>query len=183
MRRMTGNPRGIWARVWRLPSRALRAVALAALALLIVFEEWGWEPLQRALARLARWPPLHRVEGGVAALPPAGALAVFVLPTLLLLPAKLAALWLIARGHALLGLGAVAAAKVVGTALVARLFTLTRPALLQLGWFARAYRRWMRWKGALLARLRASALWRFARRLRRALRARWARWRATHFGA
>ncbi|MES2717162.1 MAG: hypothetical protein V4795_15430 [Pseudomonadota bacterium] len=32
----------------------LRRAAGALLALLILFEEWGWEPLQRALARLGR---------------------------------------------------------------------------------------------------------------------------------
>ena len=161
----------------------LRAVALGLLALLIVFEEWGWEPLQRALAWFAQWTRLRKLEERVAALPPTAALLVFLLPTVLLLPAKLAAVWLLARGHALLGVFTIVAAKLLGTALVARLFALTRPALLRLEWFARAYARWVQWKDLLLERLRASAAWRFGRRLKRALRRRWARWRATFFGA
>ena len=34
--------------------RVLRAVFTGLLALLILFEEWGWDPLQRALALLGR---------------------------------------------------------------------------------------------------------------------------------
>ena len=39
--------------------RLLRAVFTGLLALLILFEEWGWDPLQRALARLGRLPLLR----------------------------------------------------------------------------------------------------------------------------
>jgi hypothetical protein len=49
---------------------------------------------------------------------------------------------------------------------VARLFTLTQPALMRLAWFARLHGRWVPWKEALLARVRASAPWRLARALR-----------------
>lgn len=176
------NP-SLVARALRALARALRAIALVLLALLILFEEWGWEPLQRALVRLTRWLPLRALEARISALPPAAALPVFLLPTLLLLPAKLAAVWLFARGHAVLGLISVALAKVLGTAMVARLFALTKPALLRLDWFARAYARWVNWKGALLGRLRESAPWRLGRRMKRALRERWARWRARLFDA
>ena len=99
-------------------------------ALVILFEEWGWEPLQRLLARLGRLPLLRQIEGLITRLPPKAALAVFLLPTLLLLPIKLLALWFIGNGHRLLGLLVIVAAKLVGTAVVARLFTLTRPALM-----------------------------------------------------
>jgi hypothetical protein len=104
---------------------------------------------------------------------------VLVLPSLLLLPTKLVALWLIAGGHPLLGAVALVLAKLVGTALVARLFTLTRPALLRMAWFAHLYRRWVPWKDALLAQVRASQVWRVARVLNQAARRRWARWRAS----
>lgn len=179
---MTPPPKtSLAARALQAALRLLRAFALGLLALLIVFEEWGWEPLQRAFGRLTRWLPLRALEARISALPPAAALPVFLLPTLLLLPAKLGAVWLLARGHTLLGVAAVALAKLVGTALVARLFALTRPALLRLAWFARAYTRWVHWKDALLGRLRASALWQQGRRVKAALRAQWASWRARLF--
>ena len=158
--------------------RWLRRVFEALLALLILFEEWGWEPLQRALAWVARLPPLAWVERRIAALPPYAALAVFILPTAMLLPVKLAALWLIGIGKAGLGLAVIVIAKLVGTALLARLFKLTQPALMQLGWFANAYTRWSVWKEAVLARVRASWAWRVGRVVKRRVAQRIARWRA-----
>lgn len=163
-------------------ARALRAVATGVLALAILFEEWGWEPLQRALGRLARLPLLRQLEALIARLPPYAALAVFFVPTLALLPVKLAALWLLAHGHKLAGLGLIVAAKLGGTAVVARLFMLTRPALLRLAWFARLYARWTAWKDALLAHVRASWAWRWGRAFKRAAHRRWARWRALMLG-
>ena len=147
--------------------RWLRRGLEALLALLILFEEWGWEPLQRALAWVARLPPLAWLERRIAALPPSAALAVFILPTLLLLPVKLAALWLIGSGRAGMGLAVIVVAKLVGTALLARLFQLTQPALMRLGWFESLYRRWSAWKEALLARVRASWAWRVGRVVKR----------------
>ena len=136
------------------------------LALILVFEEWGWEPLQRLLAALGRWPGFRRIEAWVQSLPPYGALALFALPTLSLLPLKLAALWLLAHGHGLAGVLLILGAKLAGTAIVARLFTLTRPTLMLLPWFARYYARWAVLKDSLLAWVRASGLWRAARELK-----------------
>ena len=98
----------------------------------------------------------------------------FLLPALLLLPVKLAALALIVRGKPLLGALVIVVAKLLGTAVVARLFTLTQPALLQMPWFARLYLRWVGWKAALLLSVRMSWAWRKASALKRRLRQRWA---------
>jgi hypothetical protein len=155
----------------------LRRVLEALVALVILFEEWGWEPAKRAMAWIARWPPFAWIERRIARLPPYAALAVFLLPTLLLLPVKLGALWLVGRGHAMLGLAVIVAAKVVGTALLAHLFHLTQPALMRLEWFARLYKRWSVWKAALLVRVRASWAWRAGRAVKRRLARRFARWR------
>lgn len=143
------------------------------LALLILFEEWGWHPLQRALARLVAALGLQALEPRIRALPPYAALALFALPALLLLPVKIAALWLIGRGHVLWGTLVIVAAKLAGTAVVARLFTLTRDALMTLGWFARLYARWSDFKERLLAEVRRSRPWRQARVLRRRARHLW----------
>ncbi len=159
--------------VWARLRRGLLAPFKVLLALLILFEEWGWEPLQRVLARIGRWPGLRWVEGWVRGLPPYAALALLAVPALALLPVKLAALWAIRQGHALLGLAVILVAKLLGTALVARLFTLTQPALMRLGWFARAHARWSGWKARLLVWVRASAPWRWARGVKAALRAAW----------
>ena len=163
-----------------LPRRLLRlltGVGSGLLALLILFEEWGWVRLQRVLAHIGRWPGLRWIEGWLRSLPPWGAVAVFALPTALLLPVKLLALWAIGRGHVVLGMLVIVVAKIVGTAVVARLFTLTQPVLMQLRWFAWTYAQWVRLKQAVLARARASWAWRVARVIKRQLSQRWRRWR------
>ncbi len=100
----------------RLLTTLFNVTAGPLLALVLIFEEWGWEPLQRLAARLARLPLWARLEALIVRLPPYAALAVFFVPMLLLLPIKLLALYWISRGHAVLGLLVVLAAKLLGTA-------------------------------------------------------------------
>jgi uncharacterized membrane protein len=144
----------------RVLSALFHATLAPLLALLLIFEEWGWEPLSRWLGLLARLPLWARLEARIARLPPYAALAVFAVPALLLLPVKLLALYAMGRGHALLGVTVVLIAKMLGTAAVARLFSLTQPALMQLPWFARLYGRWVPWKDALIARFKSTPAWR-----------------------
>jgi hypothetical protein len=153
--------------------QALGRLASWPLALLILFEEWGWEPLQRGLRWLGHYLGLPWLEQRIRHLPSYAALALFLLPSLMLLPVKLLALWLIGNQHVLLGTTVIVAAKVVGTAIVARLFTLTQPALMQLAWFAALYAGWTTWKEALLAHVRASWPWRWGRAMKRHWVRRW----------
>ena len=153
----------------------LTGLGSGLLAVIILFEEWGWEPLQRLLARIGRWPGLRWIEGFVRGLPPWAAVIMFMVPAALLLPIKLLALWAIGRGHLVLGMLVIVAAKVVGTAIVARLFTLTQPALMQLPWFAWAHSHWIRLKQSVLERARASWAWRVACVIKRQWRLRWRR--------
>lgn len=148
------------------------------LALLILFEEWGWEPLAALMARIARWRGLAWVERAIRRLPPYAALVIFALPWLLLLPVKLGALALIGQGRPMLGAAVIVAAKLLGTAVLARLFALTKPALMRLGWFASAYARWSGWKATLFAWVRASWAWRWGQRMKRGVRKQLAAWRA-----
>ena len=64
---------------------------------------------------------------------------------------------------------------IAGTALIARLFQLTQPALMKLGWFARFYSAWSLWKEALLVRIRASWAWRVGRVIKKRVAQRWRR--------
>ena len=160
----------------QLPRRLLTALV----ALVLLFEEWGWDRLATLLSRLGRLPGLGWLERQIAALPPRAAVAVFALPALALFPVKLLALFLLGQGHALLGVVVLVAAKILGTAVLARLFTLTQPALMQLAWFARWYPRWKNWKDGVMAQLRASALWRSVTELRTTAARRWANVRARY---
>lgn len=155
----------------------LRWLVRVVLALLILFEEWGWEPLRRAFALLAKLPVIRQVEALLKRLPPRWALVVLVLPSLLILPVKLLAVWLVAEGRVTLGVAVIIAAKLFGTALLAWLFQLIQPALMQLAWFARLHARWTAWKAELLAWVRASAVWRAARAVKLRLARRWQAWR------
>ncbi|WP_290411917.1 hypothetical protein [Massilia sp. YIM B02763] len=154
-------------------------VYLAALVLLL--EEWCWNAglrLCRAIARcFARWPLLAALERRVRALPPYAALCAFVLPGLLLFPVKLLALWAIAKGHAASGVACFVAAKLGGAAVVARLYALTLPTLLAVGWFARCHGSFMRIKNRCIAYLRASRAYAGTTRALRAARLNWRRWR------
>ena len=159
----------------RLGWTALRRVGRALVVLLILFEEWGWAPLARALGRVARWPPIGRLERRIAGLGPTIALAVLFVPALALLPVKIGALWLIGLGRVAVGLTLLVVAKVFGTAVVARLFMLTQPQLMRLGWFARAYLRWFAWKTRAIASLVESRTWIAARALASRVRTLWTR--------
>lgn len=146
----------------RLLKAIFNATLAPILALVLIFEEWGWEPLQRLMARLARLPVWSQMEGLIRRLPPYAALFAFFVPMLMLLPVKLLALYWISHGHPLLGLCLVLLAKLTGTAIVARLFALTHPALMQLPWFANLYGRWLPWKDGLIAQVKNSVTWRAA---------------------
>lgn len=140
-------------------------------ALVILFEEWGWAPLARCMGAFARLPPVAWAERCIVRLPPYATLVVFCVPVLMLLPVKLGAVWLMTQGHAAVGLLLFVGAKLAGTGVVARLFVLTRPRLMSLPWFARGYARWLAWKARILARVRATAPWRAMRRMVRRMRA------------
>jgi hypothetical protein len=168
---------------WSVAKPILRSILQMLLALIIVFEEWGWQPLANLLGRLARWQPWAAVETAIARLPPYAALIVFALPTALLLPLKFLAIFLIARGQIVLATLLFLAAKVVATALIARLFLLTQPALMQIGWFASGYDTVMPWKDALVESVHNSFVWRVGRiwkeRARRLIMRQWWQMRPT----
>lgn len=158
---------------WTKPFRILAQIVLAPI---ILFEEWGWEPLQRALAALLRYSPLQAIERRIAKLSPYAALVTYATPALALFPVKLLALKLITIGHQLWGLAVIVGAKVVGTAVVARLFHLTKPALLRIPWFARLYAWWLPWKQAIVNRVNALAVVKASKALARSVRATIASW-------
>lgn len=140
-------------------------------ALILLFEEWGWQPLSNLLARLARYPLWAKLELLIAGLPPYGALLALAIPSAVLIPAKLLGVYFLTTGHLISAGVVIFLAKITSTALIARVFLLTKPALMQIGWFARAYEMFVPWQEALFARIRASFVWRYGRVVK---------WRAKH---
>ena len=75
--------------LWRLLCSLAVNTVRAALALFILFEEWGWAPISRLMARIGNLPVFRQIEALIKRLPPYAALALFLVPTLMLLPIKL----------------------------------------------------------------------------------------------
>lgn len=155
--------------------RGLRAVFLSLAAVVLFIEEVGWRPLTAWMARLASWPPLGRLEARIRQVRPFTALLLFLVPAVLLFPVKLLALWFIHLGRASLGIAVIVLAKVLGTALVGRLFVLTEPQLMHYSWFARALAWWRATKLRVKAWLLESSVWRALQGWRRRGRLLWRR--------
>lgn len=156
--------------------RVLRGLVFGVLAAVLLFEEWGWEPLARLFAQLARLPLWGMLERKIATLPRWGALLVFGVPMLALLPVKLLALFLFGRGHAVWGLTLLLSAKLLGTAILARLFQLTQPALMRFEWFAHWYPRWKAWKDNVMDQIRHSEPWQWGHRVKASAKAAFKDW-------
>ena len=194
LRYAIGNTAMLTGRVVRLAWKSVRPIFVLAInvivALILLFEEWGWRPLSALMARLARFRLWALTELWIAGLPPYGALFTLAVPSVILIPAKLLGVYLLATGHFITAGAIIVAAKLASTALIARIFLLTKPALMQIPWFAYAYGVFVPWQEALFARIRASWPWRYGRiikwRVKNYLRTVWlslrprieARWRA-----
>jgi hypothetical protein len=155
----------------RLLKRLLAAPFVLIAAIVILFEEWLWDDLQRIATAIGRLPLLRQVESLIASLPPYVALAMFAAPSLLLIPVKLAALYFIAHGQPMLGLMTAIGAKIAGTALVARIYTLTHSNLLRIGWFAWLHGWFLAFKTRIHEAIKSSGIYRASRRLGLRMRA------------
>jgi hypothetical protein len=123
--------------------RRLVRVFWIILALLFLLEAWLWGKLAPIVAFIVWLLPMQAIKAKAAAaiegLPPTATLVVFLVPAAVLLPIKLAALWLFHGGHWFAGIGMLIFAKLAGLGVTAFVFELTRPKLMQLPWFARLY--------------------------------------------
>jgi hypothetical protein len=162
--------------------RIARGLLSVPVAIWLLFEDWVWNNLLALMAYLGKLPPIAWVERQIAKSPPYVALIAFLIPATVLLPFKLLALWLIAQGQAALGALVFIIAKIIGTAFIARIFSLTKPALLTISWFRRSYEWLVAWKERLYAYLRGLPAYRWIgqwlREMREELRVWWRRERS-----
>jgi hypothetical protein len=161
-----------------LPKRIVKGIFAVIAAILLFLEDWVWDGMLAVMRWLGRLSPVRWVEGLLARLPPYAALLAFLIPAAVLLPFKLAAFWLIAQGHKLLGVQVFVIAKLVGTAFLARIFSLTKPALMRIGWFARAYEAFSGWKAQVRAYVKSLSTYQLIVSMKNAIHARWRAWRA-----
>ena len=134
-------------------------------AALFLIEEFIWDSTAKFMARLGAISAVHAIEKRIAALPPRWAILAFLLPSGILIPAKLIGLHAISQGHWLLGSLTFVVAKIAGMAFFSRIFNLTRPALLQINWFARLYNWVMVYRNRIHAYLQNWAAYQRIKRL------------------
>ena len=164
--------------------RRLTRPLLILVAIVFLIEAWLWSHLQPVVAWVVARIPFRAVKawiaGTVRKLPPAATLIVFIVPLAVLFPFKLLGLWLLARQQWIAASTVLVLAKLVGVAVTAFVFEVTRPKLLKMAWFRWLYQHvlaWLDWAHQLVAPIRRR-IRRFVRILRseqsgRALRLLW----------
>jgi hypothetical protein len=148
----------------------LRAIGYAVAAVIVVVEDWVWEAVG-FLARLAgRLAVVRRLEILLSTASPAMALVAFAIPVVLVEPAKLLGLGLLAQGRFLAGGVTLALAYGVGTVLLVRVWNVCKPALMTYRLIAWSVDALAKFRAAIHAYLEALPFWRRLAALRRAVR-------------
>ncbi len=118
------------------------------LALLFLLEAWLWDHLEPIVARAVNLLPWGRVKlwlkRVIEDLPPWAALAVFIIPFVVLLPLKFLEVFFLAKRQWLAAGLVLIVAKLLGLGITAFVFDATRGKLLQMAWFARMFD-WFMW--------------------------------------
>jgi len=143
-------------------------VLLFVAAAVLLFEEWFWDRSTALAARLGRLPVLHAIEAWIRRRSRWQALALFVLPLVVIYPLKAVALYAMTHSSMSLGVVTFIAAKLIATAVFARLYQLTEPAIITIGWVRRGRNAFLRWRAFMHAWLNAQPAYRAARDMIRA---------------
>jgi len=113
------------------------------LAVIFLIEAWLWDHLEPIVARVVARIPLQTFKTWLAdrvdALSPAMTLIVFIVPVVPLFPLKLVGFWLLTHEYWLSAIVTILFAKLLGVGVTAFVFDVTRPKLLEMGWFERLY--------------------------------------------
>ena len=120
-------------------NRWLTAPLILIASLVIWIEETLWDGLKWLTAKIALLTWVQRFETLIRRLPPYATIVVFLLPLTILLPFKLLAVYWISQGHWFASLAIIIAAKVLGTAIEARMFVICKPQLMSIAWFRRLH--------------------------------------------
>ena len=138
---------------------ALELLFVPIAAAIVFVEDFLLHYLGLAMASLAKWPPIARLETWLRRLPPWAALLAFVAPSAIVLPVKLSAVWFAMHHRYGLSLASVVIGKMLATALVARLYRVLHPTLVTMPWFLRAETWLFNWRDRLYAFVRSLLAW------------------------
>lgn len=156
----------------------MKKLLLSILAILLIVEEWLWDILTAFGHQLAQILRLQAVERHLSQASPALALIAFCVPLLIVTPLNLAALGLLAHGLILQGIALEILAKLLGTLLVSRVFSLTKPQLLSFRWLAWLYNTIMGWLHWAHQRIVETMTYRLIKGLQAQASAIWRQWQA-----
>src|SRR6202000_3175916 len=124
-------------------TRRLLQPVWVLLAIVFLIEAWLWDHLEPIVPRLVAAIPLRVfkqwLSDRVDTLSPAMTLIVFIVPVLPLFPLKLVGLWLLTHEHWTSAIFTILFAKFLGVGVTAFVFDVTRPKLLEMGWFVKLY--------------------------------------------
>ncbi|MBI2742191.1 MAG: hypothetical protein HYX38_37330 [Rhodospirillales bacterium] len=153
---------------------ALELLFVPIAAAVVFIEETLLRYLGLAMAAIAKWPPVAAIERWLRRLPPWAALLAFGAPSLLVIPIKLSAVWFALHHRYALSLLSIVIGKMLATALVARLYMVLRPTLVQMAWYLRTETWLFDWRDRLYAFMRALPAWQKAKAMIQDVR-RWMR--------
>jgi hypothetical protein len=125
--------------------RASRLVLLILAAVWMLFEDWVWDSLVALMQAVGRLKIINRFETFLARQNQYVLLGLFTFPFLIMIPAKVYGLYLITSGKAVRGVTIFILAKATITALVTRLFVISKDKLLRIKGFA-AFYYWLKGK-------------------------------------
>jgi hypothetical protein len=113
------------------------------LAIIFLIEAWLWDHLEPIVAWVVAAIPLRTFKQWLAervdTLTPAMTLIVFFVPAIPLFPLKLVGFWLLTHEYWLSAVLTILFAKFLGVGVTAFVFDVTRPKLLEMGWFEKLY--------------------------------------------
>jgi hypothetical protein len=143
--------------------QAGRLVLIILASLWMLFEDWVWDSIVALMDVVRKLKAVNRFETFLARQNQYLLLALFVLPFSIMIPAKLYGLYLITSGKVIRGVAIFVIAKGLITALITRLFIISRDKLLKIKAFA-AFFYWFRDKKEwLYSEVRKLPAWQTAR--------------------
>jgi hypothetical protein len=143
-------------------SRAIRLILIFIASIWMLFEDWVWDTIIDLMKEVGRLKIINRFENFVARQNQYLLLTLFTFPFLIVIPAKLYGLYLIADGKVIRGVTIFIVAEVLITALVTRLFIISKDKLLQMKAFETFYYWFKDKKEWLYSELRKLRAWQLA---------------------
>lgn len=123
----------------KLFKRTIRLILIILAAIWMLFEDWVWDSIVALMAAVGRLKIISRFETFLARQNQYLLLTLFTFPFLIMIPAKVYGIYLIADGKVIRGITIFVVAKGLITALVTRLFIISKDKLLLIRKFASFY--------------------------------------------